>query len=372
MNDNLSAPFGREEVEYAIKQMFLTKALGPDGFRALFYHQYWNIVGPKTVETCLHILNQGGSIANWNNTHIVLIPKVMMPRSVSEFRPISLCNVSYKIITKVIANRLKKVIGLVISDAQSAFIPDRAITNNIIIGHECLHFLRQLRSRDGGIAALKLDLSKAFDCVEWAYLEGLMLKIGFSPDFVLLIMHCLSTVRFSVLIKGEPKGSFSSSRGIRQGDPLSPYLFILCAEGLSQMIHHTTSINRLSGISFGPYCPIISHLLFADDSLIFLKAFESESSYLKGLLVAYGRASSQCINFSKSALLFSPNVHIERQKFLQTILGVQLVPNLGTYLTVHLCLPVGNGLIGVFSKIGFGSLFRAGSRISFLLMEKKS
>lgn len=136
-------------------------------------------MGEKTVDSCLEVLNNGKSIKEWNHTNIVLIPKVDHPVSVSDYRPISLCNVNYKIVTKTIANRLKLILDKVISNSQSAFVPNRSILDNVIIGHECLHMLRKKVRGNGGFAAVKLDLSKAFDRVEWIFLQELMLKLGF-------------------------------------------------------------------------------------------------------------------------------------------------------------------------------------------------
>lgn len=128
------------------------------------------MVGPSTVSDCLHILNHGGSISDWNATNIALTPKVKHPTSVSDYRPISLCNVSYKIVTKVLANLLKSILDAAISPDQSAFIPNRAITYNSIIAHECIHSIKHLKSGNSSMAALKLDLNKAFDRVELSYL----------------------------------------------------------------------------------------------------------------------------------------------------------------------------------------------------------
>lgn len=189
----------------------------------------------------------------------------------ADYRLISLCNVSYKIVTKVLANRFKRVLDAVISPVQLAFIPNRAITDNIIIGHECLHHIHNQKSASSGLAALKLDLSKAFDRVEWPFIERLMLKFGFARDWIDLIMRCISSAKFPVLLNGVPTGSICPSRGLRQGNPLSPYLFVLCAQCLSMFLYGANAAGTLHGLSLTPTNPIVSHLLFADDGLSFLK-----------------------------------------------------------------------------------------------------
>ena len=120
--------------------------------------------------------------------------------------------------------------------------------------------------------SIKLDMSKAFDMVEWAFIKGVMEKMGFSHRWISLIMQCVSSVSYSVLINGEAFGTITPTRGLCQGDPLSPYLFLLCAEGLSALIHETARNQLLNGISICRGYPIITHLFFADDSLLFCKA----------------------------------------------------------------------------------------------------
>lgn len=291
------------------------------------------MVGQKTVRECLDILNNGKNIGQWNKTNIVLIAKIAKPKEVGDFRPISLCNVNYKIVSKVIANRLKWVLKDVISESQSAFVEGRLISDNIIIGHECINSIKNHKNILRDKAALKIDLSKAYDWVEWSYLKEIMLKLGFDLAWVNLVMKCITSASFSILINGEQKGLFEASRGLRQGDPISPYLFLLVTEGLSNLIQGAKSKGLISSIS----ClngPVISHLLFVDDSIIFCDAREEELVYIKIVLNCFELASGEKINYSKSTIMFSKKVTRDKRIFLSSILEVNNVEDFGKYLGV--------------------------------------
>ena len=213
-----------------------TKAPGLDGLHAMFFQKHWQYIGKGVTQTCLHILNDQGNLSPLNHTFIALIPKVAKPRKVTEYRPISLCNVVYRIFAKVIANRLKQVLHQIISPYQSAFVPNRIITDNIVIGYECLHKIRHSKRRKNGLVSLKLDISKAYDRVKWGFLEHIMRRLGFTEKWVHLVMNCITTTSLSILINGTATNLIHPQMGLRQGCPLSPYLFILCAEAFSNLL----------------------------------------------------------------------------------------------------------------------------------------
>ena len=215
MNAALLAPYTNEEVKTALFQMFPTKAPGPDGFPAHFYQRHWDICGDEVTKAVLRIIRGEESAASINDTVLVLIPKVMNPTLLSQFRPISLCNVIYKIASKVVANRLKVILPDIISQEQSAFVPGRLITDNIICAYECLHFMKRSRARSNSFCALKLDMMKAYDRLEWPYLRAMMEKMGFAQSWVQTVMGMVQSVSFSVLFNGEKLEEFIPSRGIR-------------------------------------------------------------------------------------------------------------------------------------------------------------
>ncbi|KAA3455882.1 reverse transcriptase [Gossypium australe] len=323
MNQELLAPFIESEVVEALKGMGLTKAAGVDGFPTIFYQKYWHILGKNTSDFCFGVLNNGRSLEDINKTLVVLIPKTASPTNLKNFRPISLCTTIYKIITKSVANRLKKVLEECIDDSQSAFIPGRLITDNVLLAYEVLHSLKNKRTGRKGFKALKLDMSKAYGRVEWSFIEGIMHKLGFKENFVELIIRCLRSVRYSILINEKEGLSFRSTRGLRQGDPLSPYLFLFCGEGLSALMRLAGQERRISGAKVCRGAPIVTHLMFADDCILFGEASTRGVNAFKDILSEYEACSGQCVNFEKSTVFCSPNVTDQDKNLVVQVLGVQ-------------------------------------------------
>ena len=195
MKEILSKDYSAEEIKAALFQMGPIKALGPDSMNVLFYQKFWHIVGDDVIAAVLDFLNSGNMNSELNYTHSVLIPKNKSPKRMSDYRPISLCNVIYKIISKVMANRLKQILPNLITPTQSAFVPDRLITDNVLVAYETLHSMHCRKKGKKGALALKLDISKAYDRVEWAFLEKIMHKLGFPEAWIetsgYLNMRCI-------------------------------------------------------------------------------------------------------------------------------------------------------------------------------------
>jgi hypothetical protein len=222
MNGDLLRYYSDEEIKYALDSMGGLKAPGPDGMPTLFYKKYWGIVGEDVVREVKYLLDGGEMPNSWNDIVVVLIPKVAHPDKLKDWRPIGFCNVVYKIASKVLANRLKLVLPDIISLNQSAFVPRRLITDNVLLAYELTHYLQNKRIRIDSYAALKLDMSKAYDCVEWEFLRKMMCKLGFHQSWVEVIMKFISSVSYRVKLNGELTEEILPQRGLRQGDPYHP------------------------------------------------------------------------------------------------------------------------------------------------------
>jgi hypothetical protein len=307
MFDHLSAKFTEIEVYNAIRDMKSLAAPGPDGLPALFYHTYWDTIGKDVISAVLNIPNNNGDPSLFNHTHICLIPKIPNPTYASDFRPIALCNVTLKIITKIVANRLKTIFPNIVSQNQSAFVQGRLITDNSIIAHEIFHFFSHSSSKKGYVG-IKTDMAKAYDRVEWDFLKATLDSMGFPHNIISIIMKCVPSVTFAILINGIPAQTFSPQRGLRQGDPLSPYLFILCADVLSGLISNAQMEKCIKGVKVAHGAPEITHLFFSDDSLLFCRANKEEVTHLKNIITTYQEASGQLVNVNKSEILFSRHV----------------------------------------------------------------
>jgi len=178
MHVRLRQPYTSDELVKALNQMHPGKAPGPDGMNPFFYQKFWPVVGNDVTSMVLAILHGAKIPDGLNHTYVTLIPKKHKPTDVQDFCPISLCNVLYKLVTKVITNRLKEILPDIISQSQSAFTPGRFISDNAIVAFEVFHSMH-CHSGINGSMAFKLDMAKAYDWVEWSFIQQVMLKLGF-------------------------------------------------------------------------------------------------------------------------------------------------------------------------------------------------
>ncbi|CAA7019711.1 unnamed protein product [Microthlaspi erraticum] len=328
---HLNKPFTAGEVERAVKEMGKYKAPGPEGFQPVFYQHCWDIVGDSVVRFVLEFFRTGNLPPNTNDVMIVLLEKVTKPEKITQFRPISLCNVLFKTITKAMVVRLKQVITKLIGPAQASFIPGRLSTDNIVIVQEAVHSTRRKKGRTGWML-LKLDLEKAYDRIRWDFLEDTLVAVGLSESWVRWIMQCVTGPSMNLLWNGEKIEPFKPSRGLRQGDPISPYLFVLCMERLCHLISRATAEKKWKPIKLSRGGPELSHICFADDLIFFAEASVAQVRVIRNILETFCVASGQKVSLEKSKIFFSHNVSRELEKAISDESGISSTRELGKYL----------------------------------------
>ena len=269
--------------------------------------------------------------AYFNKTLIALIPKIQGPEVIGNYRPISLCNSVYKIISKIIVARLRPHLENLVSPYQAAFVPSRRGADNVVIVQELIHTIGRAKGRKGYMA-IKIDLEKAYDKIEWSFIRDMLIYFNFPDNLIELIMSCVSTVSTSLLFNGGCLESFHPSRGIRQGDPLSPYLFILCMEFLGHLIKEKCVTKLWSPVKSSRSGPSFSHLFFADDLVLFASADLENCHAINDALQEFCSCSGQSVSEAKSRVFFSPNVDPVQRDIFSGILGFRSTPNLGKYL----------------------------------------
>ncbi|XP_019430036.1 PREDICTED: uncharacterized protein LOC109337512 [Lupinus angustifolius] len=271
-------------------------APGPDGFGGCFFQEFWDIVGADMCHSVNHFFTQGWILPNLNSNNLILIPKFPSADKIEDFRPIALANFQFKIITKVLADRLAKIAHKIISQHQRGFIKDRHIHDCICIASEANNLLDHKTL--GGNLALKPDVKKAFDTIDWRFLMDTLKAFGFHKSFIHWIEVILNSAKLSISVNGRTVGYFSCKRGVRQGDPLSPLLLCLAEEVISRGLTKLLEKGKFRSI-VGPRIATPSHVLYADDILVFCRGIKRDLLAIKKLFNDYANVSGQCLNLSK-------------------------------------------------------------------------
>eukprot|EP00253_Pinus_taeda_P016388 PITA_16388 len=333
-NSRLTQEVEEEEVQKAIWSLHPDKAPGPDGFPISFYREYWQMIKKDLLKMICWVLRKGKLGGYTNSTYLALIPKENRPSTFSRFRLISLCNSAYKIIAKILSSRLKPHLSSLISENQGGFLPNRHITDSTLLVQEAIH--SSISRKEKGFV-LKLDLANAFDRVRHTFLFAVLHKMGFDPSFINMIKACISNPWISPLINGRPCVAFQSSRGLRQGCPLSPYLFILMAESLSKALDFNRRTGLITGIKFEQGTKNINHSQFADDTLLMGGASITIARHFKKILDQFMEYSGGKINQVKSCI-YGWNVANHTIHSIANIIGVSYKLNWSHF--TYLGMPV--------------------------------
>uniref|UniRef100_A0A803QC21 Reverse transcriptase domain-containing protein n=1 Tax=Cannabis sativa TaxID=3483 RepID=A0A803QC21_CANSA len=303
-NQKLISIPSEDEIEYCLRCMGHDKAPGPDGMSTGFYLQHWSVVRQDFLEMVTHFFHSLELPHFINNTNIVLIPKKECPAGVNDYRPIALCNVDYKCIWKLLALRLKHLLPSIISPAQTAFVHGRLITENTAVAREIVHSMSKKKGKKV-FMMIKLDMEKAYDKMDWGLILNTLRGLGFHPTFVKWIETCIFVKKMGLLINGSVQGMITPSYGLRQGDPLSPTLFIIAADVLSKLITTRKMEGCIQGFKISKDGLAITHLMFADDIILFGQASLKEAKGFLKCLQDYCSWSGQAVNYHKLTVHFS-------------------------------------------------------------------
>ncbi|KAK2639862.1 hypothetical protein Ddye_027657 [Dipteronia dyeriana] len=295
--ESLEEIFSKEEVWTALTSCGGNKAPSPDGFNLNFIKDNWEVIGDDFMKFMEDFHRNGSVLEELNMSFIALIPKCINSKTMKDFRPISLVGALYKILAKVLASRMRKVINLVDGESQMAFVRNRQILDSFVIAEEIIHQWK--KSREGRVL-VKLDFGKAYDSLDHSFLDFMLKEMGFGWRWRKWVGCCISTSRLSVLVNGSPTRQFGMERGLRQGDPLSPFLFNVAAEGLSAVFKKAEAMDLMKGISFGGNVVHVSHMHFKDDTILFLQPGVEYLRNVRRILMCYEVASGLRINFQKS------------------------------------------------------------------------
>uniref|UniRef100_A0A2N9IMC9 Reverse transcriptase domain-containing protein n=1 Tax=Fagus sylvatica TaxID=28930 RepID=A0A2N9IMC9_FAGSY len=331
----LDSHFERKEIIQVVRDLQGDKSLGLDGFNMAFFQKCWRMLESDVLGFFEEVYEHGTFAYSLNATFVTLIPKKHNALNIKDFWPISLVGSVYKILAKVLTNQLKQVLAGLVSESQNVFVGGRQTPDSVLIANECLD--SHLRSLIPTVVC-KLDIEKAYDHVNWDCLLHLLDRMGFGFKWRTWIRTCISTVRFSIMVNGSPSGFFGSSRGLRQGDPLFRLLFLLVMEVLSQMLRQTEEAGLIRGFKAGKARGSglsISHLLFADDTIVFCDAIPDQLLHLRMVLGCFEAVTRLSVNMGKSELVLVGEVNNV------SLLVDILCCNVGALPMTYLGMPLG-------------------------------
>ena len=293
----LLGPFTEKEIKDAIWECGSDKTPGPYGINFRFIKEFWEVLKVDVLRFMDEFYVHGSFPKGCNASFITLVPKVKDPQNLHKFRPISLIGCIYKMVSKVLARRLKGVMPLLIDETQSAFIEGTHLLHSAIIANEVI---QEAKIRNKPCLVFKVDYKMAYDSVSWEFVLYLLKRMGFCDRWVTWIEGCLKSASISILVNGSPTPEFIPQRGLRQGDPLSPFLFNILVEGPNALVKEAMDKNLFQGFNVGRNEVKVSILQYADDTLFLGKVSMENVKAIKVILRSFELASGFKINFSKS------------------------------------------------------------------------
>ncbi|WJX67033.1 hypothetical protein P8452_51532 [Trifolium repens] len=332
-NLSLTLPFALEEIEVVVAESDGNKSPGPDGFNFNFVKQFWHLLKNEVRILFDQFHGIGNLPKNFMSYFIALIPKVSSPLSLGDFRPISLLGCLYKLVAKVLAKRLAKVMDPLVATTQSAFLKGRYLVDGVMVVNEVVDMAKKSGKN---CLILKVDFEKAYDSVDWSFLDYMLGRFGFCDQWRKWIRTCVFSGSMSILVNGSPTEEINIQRGLKQGDPLAPFLFLLVAEGLGGLLRKAVELNRFKGFRVGRRGVVISHLQYADDTLCIGEATLENLWALKAILRGFEMVSGLKVNFWKSNIL---GVNVSHQ--FMSAASVFLNCRIGSIPFKYLGLPVG-------------------------------
>jgi len=300
--DNLSlvAPFSMEEIEEVVKESEVDKSPGPDGFNFAFVETFWYLIKGE-VRIMFDQFHGNEVLPKAMLAYFVaLIPKINSPFELKDYRPISLLGCLYNLLAKVLARRLAKVMNRIISLNQSAFLKGRNLVDGVLVINEIVDYAKKFNKE---CLILKVDFEKAYDSIDWSFLVYMMKRVGLCSKWIAWMKACVCGGSMSILVNGSPTEEINIHRGLKQGDLLASFLFLLVAEGFSGLMRNTVTLNFFEGFKMKEEGIVYSHLQYVDDTLCMRKATVENLWTLKALLRGFEMVSRLKVDFYKSCLM---------------------------------------------------------------------
>ena len=301
-NIELLKPVSPEEVKEAMQQLPAGKAPGVDAIPAEFYRELWEDISDDIFNFATETITQAFINEELNVSKIALLPKTEDRSRIQNFRPISLLNTLYKVVAKIYANRMKPLLHNWVLPSQTGFVPNRCILDNIFLAFEAIEWALESNQNT---SMLLLDFKKAYDRVSWSFLEQTMEKMGFEETWIKRVMSLNRNASATIIVNGEQSQAFKLQRSIRQGCPLAPYLFLLIADVLGQMLQHPNC--QVKGLRL-PDNSYITNQMFADDTLLLLEGTPDNMNQAIAVINKFGATSGAKLNLHKSVGLWVANI----------------------------------------------------------------